>query len=107
MRISSKSFLHVLLLGSAVAWGAEIEVQPGRSALQDAIKRAAEGDTLVVHPGVYLEHVQIDKRIVVRGLPGAVMEGAEDFRAECAVVDLEVAVTLDYLQSPSKTKGAQ
>ncbi len=31
----------------------------------------------------------------------------EDFRAECAAVDLEVAVTLDYLQSPSKTKGAQ
>lgn len=62
---------------SSLGQAAEVTVSPGKSALADAIAKASSGDTLVLQPGVYSEHVQIDKPLMLKGLPGATLEGAE------------------------------
>jgi hypothetical protein len=70
-----------LLLLSTVS-GAELSVSPGDQALAKAIDRAEEGDTLSVQPGVYRETIRIEKSLTLRALPGAVLDGATQFRAE-------------------------
>ena len=64
------------------AQAAEIVVRPGSSAIGQAIGRAAEGDVLVLEPGLYRERVRIEKRLTLRALPGAIVDGAEALRAD-------------------------
>jgi hypothetical protein len=74
--------LHCLLSFCALAAlcpAAEINVPPG--ALAEAIGRAAEGDTLTLQAGVHRGRVRIEKRLALRGQPGAVVDGAEELRA--------------------------
>ncbi len=53
---------------SAVAGAKTLEVRAGES-IQDAIKGASPGDTVLVHPGIYEETVYIDKDdITLRGV---------------------------------------
>ncbi|MEP6671468.1 MAG: right-handed parallel beta-helix repeat-containing protein [Chthoniobacter sp.] len=68
-------------LAASIASGATIEVRPGVSALADAVARAVEGDTLALAPGIYREHVHIDKRLTLRGQASAVLDGSEELRA--------------------------
>jgi nitrous oxidase accessory protein NosD len=42
--------------------------------ITDATADAADGDTVIVCPGTYRESVTVDKRITLRGLPGAVID---------------------------------
>jgi nitrous oxidase accessory protein NosD len=44
--------------------------------LRDAMDDAADGDTVIVCPGTYYESVTVDKRITLRGLPGAVIDAS-------------------------------
>ena len=66
--------------------GAEVQVLPNTSAeggsLSQAIAAARPGDTLILHPGVYQERIKITKPLILRGLPGAVMDGAKKFTGE-------------------------
>jgi nitrous oxidase accessory protein len=67
-----------LLALSLVAWpgrstASEIVVSPG--ALAGALARAQEGDTVTLLPGVHRGPVRIDRALIVRGQPGAVLEG--------------------------------
>lgn len=64
LRISAACVL-MAILGSAYA--ATVSVYPG-SSIQAAIYAAKAGDTVDVHSGVYYEHVNIDKRITLRGV---------------------------------------
>lgn len=75
------SFILSLALGGLCP-AAEISVQPGQSALAQAIKQAAAGDTVVLQPGVYREWVRIDKPLTLRGLPGALLEGAQELKVQ-------------------------
>jgi hypothetical protein len=77
-----RNFTFVLIILTATVPAAEIAVKPGTSAIAEAVSRAANGDTLVLQPGVYREHVRIEKRLTLRASPGAVMDGAADLRAE-------------------------
>ncbi|MBE3597863.1 MAG: nitrous oxide reductase family maturation protein NosD [Limnochordaceae bacterium] len=43
-----------------------------------ALNAASSGDVIRVHPGVYRENVVIDKRVVLEGLPGAVVDGGPE-----------------------------
>jgi nitrous oxidase accessory protein len=61
--------------------------------IRQAIARAAEGDTVDVHPGRYREgNILIDKRIVLRGLGNPVLDGEQKWevisvKADGAVVE--------------------
>jgi parallel beta-helix repeat protein len=55
----------IAILGYANA--ATVSVYPG-SSIQAAIYTAEAGDVIEVHSGVYYEHVNVDKRITLRGI---------------------------------------
>jgi len=55
----------ISILGSANA--ETVSVYPG-SSIQVAIYTAKTGDIIEVHSGVYYEHVNVDKRITLRGI---------------------------------------
>jgi parallel beta-helix repeat protein len=55
----------ISILGSANA--ETVSVYPG-SSIQVAIYTAKAGDIIEVHSGVYYEHVNVDKRITLRGI---------------------------------------
>jgi len=84
LRVGALSFLILQVLVGFVS-AAEIQVSPDLSgagtALAKAISAAAAGDTLLLQPGVYRERVKITKLLTLRGLPGAVMDGATPFTA--------------------------
>jgi nitrous oxidase accessory protein len=47
------------------------------SEIADAISAAHEGDTVTVARGVHAEHLTIAKRIILRGEPGAILDGED------------------------------
>jgi len=44
-------------------------------ALTAALRTCADGDTILLLPGVHRDRVRIERRIVMRGAPGAIVEG--------------------------------
>ena len=56
-----KCLAFLFLALAPLAPASEIVVRPGASALAEAIGRAVEGDVLLLQPGVYREHVRIEK----------------------------------------------
>jgi len=50
-----------------------VPARPG--ALAAALSACADGDTLVLERGVHRDHVRIERRVVVTGVPGAELEG--------------------------------
>lgn len=71
-----------LLMMQSGACSAEIQVKPSDGALAEAIKKAKEGDTLVLGAGVYHEHVKVEKKLTIRGEPGAVLDGSTDLKTD-------------------------
>ncbi len=80
MRLIIVVLAHALF-GTCLAGAAEIVVRPP-ALISEAIKRAAEGDTIIVQPGVYTEHLRIEKRLAVRGQIGAVVAGSLQLQAQ-------------------------
>jgi hypothetical protein len=85
-----ETFIRILssiLLCSAGAWAATYQVTPadGARAVQAAVDKAAAGDTVLIHAGVYREAVRVtqsgtaQKPIVIAGAPGeeAILAGAD------------------------------
>lgn len=52
-----------------------------------AIAMAKEGDTLVIGPGIYSERVRVEKRLTLRGEPGAILDGTTPLKAQWAAVE--------------------
>jgi len=61
--------------GSAAA--AVLEVGDAAPTVQQTIDKAADGDTVIVPAGVWKERITIKRRIVLRGLPGNVIDGGK------------------------------
>jgi nitrous oxidase accessory protein len=59
----------------APAVAAHVVVPAAETALQTAIERAQDGDTLVLQPGEHRGPIEIKRRIVVEGTPGAAIVG--------------------------------
>jgi parallel beta-helix repeat protein len=59
------AYLLIAILGSANA--ATVSVYPGGS-IQAAIYTAKAGDVILVHNGVYYEHVNVNKRVILKGI---------------------------------------
>ena len=64
----------VALAAAGPAQAAERTVRPDVN-LQDAVAAAAEGDVLILQPGIHAGPVRLDKRITLQGKPGAIIEG--------------------------------
>ncbi len=61
------SILLAIALFSSIGFSAEIYVPDDQPTIQDAIKASAQGDTVVVRPGTYVENVNFNgKAITVR-----------------------------------------
>ena len=90
--------------GSTSGYGRVIQVHPGQ--LRDALQRAANGDTLVVHPGRYRGTFTIDKRLRVVGAPGEhrpVIDGA--CRANLTLAVRHDGVVLRHLEVVGADEG--
>lgn len=79
-----RPFVSVLVLLASICRAAEVQVRPDApdGPLSQAIATAQPGDTLILQPGVYRERVKITKALTLRGLPGAVLDGAVPFTSE-------------------------
>jgi nitrous oxidase accessory protein len=75
--VTASAVAAIVLFGSSSADAATLDV--GGSfpfpRIGDAIGAASAGDEIVVHPGVFHEHVVVDRALVVRGTPGAIVDG--------------------------------
>jgi nitrous oxidase accessory protein len=76
--------------GAVHAWAARLEVDPGPTPLQMQVDAAAEGDTLVLRPGVHAGPVLVTRPLVLEGEPGAVLQG----NGRGSVVAVEAARTV-------------
>lgn len=65
--------LPLVLLLTASSARADVH-RVGADGIQAAIERAADGDVVEVPPGIYREHVRVDRRITLRGR-GGVLDG--------------------------------
>ena len=81
--------LAVALAAASPAPAAERSVPAGGD-LQTAVAEAAEGDVLVLRPGIHAGPVRLDKRITLQGMPGAVVEG----NSTGSVVTIQAAGTV-------------
>ncbi|HVY48840.1 MAG TPA: nitrous oxide reductase family maturation protein NosD [Minicystis sp.] len=67
----------VLLLASAprAAMAATWVASPDGYSITAAVAKAAPGDRVIVRPGVYREHVVVDRALSLEGSPGAILDG--------------------------------
>jgi nitrous oxidase accessory protein len=66
----------VALVGTSPAAAAELTVgTQAHPTIASAVAAAGEGDTVVVPVGVHHEHVTIDRRLMLVGRPGAIVDG--------------------------------
>lgn len=76
----------LLGLASLALQGAEIPVKPDEAGstqpIKTALAAASEGDVLVLKPGIYREALVIDKRVTIKGGPGAVLDATSPLQAD-------------------------
>ncbi len=76
-----KMLLSILLTAAVVAgWPAAgntetLKVAPGDGKLQEAVRQAARGDTIMLRAGIYRGAVVIDKPLTIIGVTGSVIDG--------------------------------
>ncbi len=84
--VTIKFYLFIIafsfgLITCPALWAKNIVVQssdkPGSAPISKAVKQASAGDVIILEPGIYREHVIINKSLTLRGLPGAIMNGAK------------------------------
>jgi nitrous oxidase accessory protein len=75
--VASAATLLLAFLCPSAARATTLEVGAGSRyrVIADAVQAAAAGDEIVVHPGVYREHLTIDRALVVRADGEAILEG--------------------------------
>jgi hypothetical protein len=83
----------------------EITVTPdpttGAKPIATAVARAASGDVLVLQPGVYRERIQLEKPLIIRGQPGAVLDGSAPLQAGWAEAGGDLA---GVFTAPAKSR---
>ncbi|GAG74055.1 unnamed protein product, partial [marine sediment metagenome] len=60
--------------GVARSWNVQnVNTGENFNSIQEAIDNASESNTIIVHPGTYVEAVKVDKSITLQGEPGAII----------------------------------
>ncbi|WP_265593673.1 right-handed parallel beta-helix repeat-containing protein [Verrucomicrobium sp. BvORR034] len=97
----------LLSLASLTLQAAEISVKPDATGtpqlLKAALASAAEGDVLMLKPGIYRETLVIDKRITIKGGPGVILEGTVPLVADWQPAGAELP---GVLTAPLSTQPA-
>jgi parallel beta-helix repeat protein len=94
----------VALALAPVATGATIEVRPGSNAINKALAKAHNGDTLRIHDGTYKETFNVDKRVTLRGVGGRpLIDGQCNARRTTMV--RSGGVTFDHLKIVGAAEG--
>jgi parallel beta-helix repeat protein len=81
------SWAAVASLTLAWGWAAEFTVPGDFPAIQAAIDAAKPGDTVVVHPGRYLEQIHVSKEVTVRSAGDAALGEIGYARAAATIID--------------------
>ncbi|MDP8211630.1 MAG: right-handed parallel beta-helix repeat-containing protein [Candidatus Stygibacter australis] len=74
-----KKVILLITLFAFLALGAEIITVTGDETIQDAIDRAADGDTVIVPEGTYAGTILIEKNLVLQGEGNAILTPPTDF----------------------------
>ncbi|SKA88164.1 Right handed beta helix region [Prosthecobacter debontii] len=84
MRLISLPLL--LAVFSVVTWASAEEIRVkatvSSTVLADAVAVAEAGDTVILEAGIYREAVKLSKAIILRGEPGAILEGSDPLKAD-------------------------
>jgi hypothetical protein len=80
--------IGLLVLGCIKLSAATIVVNPGASAIQNAITAASNGDTLSINDGVYTENLTINKQLILKGVN----------RDNAQIVGISHAISADNIQ---------
>jgi parallel beta-helix repeat protein len=76
--IVSVTILVLCFVGTASAgtWYVDDDGGADFTGIQDAINNAKDGDTIIVHSGVYYENVVVDKLVTLRGIGHPVVDAS-------------------------------
>lgn len=80
-----------LLAAGVPALSATITVEPGGGRLETALRSAAAGDTVLLGAGVHAGPVLVEKSLILKGEPGAIVDGGGRGRV-IAVTSADVAI---------------
>ena len=74
--IVSVTIFVLCLVGTASATNWSVDDSGGEdfTGIQDAINNASDGDTIIVHSGVYYENVVVDKSVTLKGIGHPVVD---------------------------------
>jgi parallel beta-helix repeat protein len=90
-------FAFALAALAPAASAATIEVKPGANAINKALAKAHNGDTLRIHDGTYRESFDIAKRVTLRGVGGRPLIDAR-CNSRATISTAHAGVTLDHLK---------
>ena len=82
----------ILVLGlvgtaSATNWSVDGSGDADFTGIQEAINNASDGDTIIVHSGVYYENVVVDKSVMLKGIDHPVVDAGGEGRAITLTAD--------------------
>ena len=59
---------------SAMTWSVDGSGDADFTGIQDAINNASDGDTIIVHSGIYDENVVVDRSVTLKGIGHPVVD---------------------------------
>jgi len=95
--LAAGALVLALLAVAPRASAAAIEVRPGPNAINKAIDKAHNGDTLRIHDGTYRGAVKVEKRVTLRGIGGRPLIDAR-CNSRLAIKVTHRGVMLDHLK---------
>jgi parallel beta-helix repeat protein len=106
--IVSVTILVLSMVGtaSATTWSVDGSGGVDFTGIQDAINNTSDGDTIIVHSGVYYENVVVDKSVTLKGIGHPVVDACGEGDAIRLTADGITLVGFTATNSGSSWGGA-